>query len=97
MAAFALALGATVAWTLKKTPAAPGSLDARFDMVLSAGAIFSSNYNRVVTISPDSRFIAYTANSLQIRPLNDPRSNQVPNSGQARSPAFSYDSRQVAY
>jgi serine/threonine-protein kinase len=94
---FALALGAMVAWTLKKTPAAPGPVDARFDMVLSAGAIFSSNYNRVVTISPDSRFIAYTSNGLQIRPLNDTGSNLVPNSRSARAPAFSYDSRQVAY
>lgn len=95
--AFALALGATVTWTLKKAPAAPEPVDARFDMVLSAGALFSSNYNRVVTISPDSRFIAYTANGLLIRPLNDTRSNLVPNSTSARSPAFSHDSRQVAY
>jgi hypothetical protein len=76
---------------------APGPLDARFEIVLPEGTIFSSNYNRIVTISPDSRFIAYTSMGLQIRPLNRTRSTVVSDSGQARSPAFSADSRQIAY
>ena len=97
VAALALALGAVVAWTLKRAPVAPGSLDARFEIVLPEGSIFSSNYNRIVTISPDSRFIAYTSIGLQIRPLKDTHSTLVPSSGQARSPAFSSDSRQIAY
>jgi serine/threonine protein kinase len=97
VAALAVALGAVAAWTLKRAPVAPGPPDARFEIVLPEGSIFSSNYNRIVTISPDSRFIAYTAMGLQIRPLNDTRITLVPESQQARSPAFSSDSRQIAY
>ena len=97
VAALALAVGAGAAWILKRAPVAPGPLDARFEIVLPEGTIFSSNYNRIVTISPDSRFIAYTSMGLQIRPLNDTRSTLVPDSEQARSPAFSADSRQIAY
>ena len=100
MAALAVALGAVAAWTLKRTPVAPGPLDARFEIVLPKGSNFSSNYNRIVTISPDSRFIAYTRpgmSGLQIRPLNDTSITSVPDSQQARSPAFSSDSRQIAY
>ena len=99
--ALAVALGAVAAWTLKRTPVAPGPLDARFEIVLPKGSNFNSNYNRIVTISPDSRLIAYTAagrsSGLQIRPLNDTSLTSVPDSQQARSPAFSSDSRQIAY
>jgi len=97
MAALALALGAVAAWTLKRAPVALAPLDARFEIVLPQDTIFSSNYNRIVTISPDSRFIAYTSIGLRIRPLNDTSIISVPDSQQSRSPAFSSDSRQVAY
>ncbi len=101
VAALALVLGAVAAWTLKRTPAAPKPLDARFEVLLPKGFNFSSSYNRIVTISPDSRFIAYTSvgspGGLTIRPLDDTRLRFVPDSMRARSPAFSADSRQIAY
>ena len=37
VAALALALGAVAAWSLKKTPAAPEPLDARFEIHFTAG------------------------------------------------------------
>ena len=88
---------AGITWTLKQAPDAPPALDARFDVILPAGSIFSSNYDRIVTISPDARFVAYTSDGLKLRPLDDTRSILVQGADQARSPAFSADSRQIAY
>ena len=97
VAVVALLAGALGAWTLKRSPAAAPP-DIRFDIVLGAKVAFSSNYNRVVTISPDSRIVAYTAlNELWLRPLNQSGSELIPQSIGARAPGFSPDSRQVAF
>ncbi|MBD3869524.1 MAG: PD40 domain-containing protein, partial [Acidobacteria bacterium] len=77
----------------------------RFEVMLPQGKGFSANYNRVVTISPDSRTIAYLSegggpsgeNYLWLRSLDRTEPRPVPDTGSARSPAFSYDSRQIAF
>jgi serine/threonine protein kinase len=93
----ALALGAIGAWQLKPSARAAGVPDVRFEMMLPPGEQFSSNYNRVVTISPDSKWVAYLSEGLVIRPLNDNVTQKIPGTLSARSPAFSADSRQIAF
>jgi serine/threonine-protein kinase len=94
----ALILGVVATWVLKPSAdeAAPPP-DVRFEVVLPRGQEFSSNYNRVVTISPDSRTLAYLTEGLWLRSLGRTKPRVVPDSTNARSPAFSYDSRQIAY
>ena len=48
-------------------------------------------------MSYDPRTIAYMANELLLRTLDDTRPRSVPGTEDARSPAFSSDSRQVAF
>ena len=93
----AAAISATTAWLLKPSTPPSSSLDARFEVVLPTTASFSSNYNRIVTISPDSKTIAYMADGLTLRKLNDSRALTIPNTENARSPAFSFDGSEVAY
>jgi serine/threonine-protein kinase len=93
----AITIGAATAWLLKPSTPIASPLDARFEVMLPVDQSFSSNYNRVVTISPDSRTIAYLAQALILRKLNDESAFPVPGTGEARSPAFSFDSREVAY
>jgi len=71
--------------------------DVQFDVMLLQNRGFSSNYNRVVTISPDGRTIAYTSEALWFRALNEARPRAVPGTENARSIAFSDDSRQIAF
>jgi len=97
LAAAALILGAATAWMLKPPAPVPAAPDVRFEVMLGQNLFFSSNYNRVVTISPDARTIAYTAEGLWLRTLADTRPRMVANTQNARSPAFSSDSRQVAF
>jgi hypothetical protein len=94
----ALILGVAAAWILKPTvdDAAPAP-DVRFEVMLPQGRNFSANYNRVVTISPDSRTLAYLSEGLWLRSLDRTEPWPVPDSEAARAPAFSYDSRQIAY
>jgi serine/threonine-protein kinase len=93
----ALVLGAVGAWQLKPSAPAVGVPDVRFEMMLPPGEQFSSNYNRVVTISPDSKWVAYLSEGLMIRSLSDNGVRNVPGTVSARSPAFSADSRQIAF
>ncbi len=98
VAAAALILGMVVTWVLKPSAeeAAPAP-DVRFEVMLPQGQNFGANYNRVVTISPDSRTLAYLSEGLWLRSLDRTEPRAVPGTLEARSPAFSYDSRQVAY
>jgi serine/threonine protein kinase len=93
----ALALGAIGAWQLKPSARAARAPDVRFEIMLPPGEQFSSNYNRVVTISPDSKLIAYLSEGLRIRPLNASTTREIPGTVSARAPAFSADSRQIAF
>jgi len=98
LALLALVAGAFGAWTLKPTPATAEPLDVQFDVVLAKSITFSSNYNRVATISPDSRTVAFTAaDSLWFRTLDEVESQKAPGTESARSPAFSPDGQQVAF
>ena len=98
LALAALIAGAFGAWALKPTPIAADALGVHFDIVLAKSITFSSNYNRVVTISPDSRTIAYTASGgLTIRAMDDVEPKVVPGTEGARSPAFSPDGQQIAF
>jgi serine/threonine protein kinase len=97
LAAAALLLGAAAAWMLKPLPPAIAAPDLRFEIMLGQGLSFSSNYNRVVTISPDARTIAYTAEGLWLRTLDETRPRMIPDTKNARSLAFSSDSRQLAF
>jgi serine/threonine-protein kinase len=91
------AVGATAAWLLKPSAPPTPSLDGRFEVILPEDQSFSANYNRVVTISPDSKVIAYVAQGLILRSLDDSRPFRVPGTPEARSPAFSFDSNEIAY
>jgi serine/threonine-protein kinase len=93
----ALALGAIGAWMLKPSTRVAGAPDVRFELKLPPGEQFSSNYNRVVTVSPDSRWVAYFSDGLRVRSLDGSTTRQVPGTDNARSPAFSPDSRQIAF
>ena len=102
VAFLALLAGAFGAWHLKGTPAATGFSDVRFDIVLVDNLTFAGTYNRILAISPDSRRIAFTAagggaKGLWIRTMNQAAPLVLPSTGGARSPAFSPDSKQVAF
>ena len=97
LAAATLILGAAAAWMLKPSSPIPAAPNVRFDMMLGQNTSFSSNYNRVVTISPDARTMAYTAVGLWLRAMDETSPRMVPNTQNARSPAFSSDSRQLAF
>ena len=90
---------AATAWTLKPSAAEPiPAPEVRFEVMLPQGDNFSANYNRVVTISPDSRTLAYmVSDGLMLRSLDSTEQRPIPDTQEARSPAFSYDSRQVAF
>ncbi|MDH3227317.1 MAG: protein kinase [Thermoleophilia bacterium] len=97
-AAAALLVGAVATWILKPSADAAPALDVRFDVMLAQGRNFSANYNRVVAISPDSRTVAYMSEGLRLRSLDRTEPRLVSDTaGSARSPAFSYDSRQIAF
>ncbi len=98
LALLTLVVGALGAWALKPTAAEADPLDVQFDVVLGKFITFSSNYNRVVTIAPDSRTIAFTAESgLWLRTLDDVEPRKAPGTDSARSPAFSPDGQQIAF
>jgi serine/threonine-protein kinase len=97
VAVLALALGAAATWMLRPQPAPVAAPDLRFEIIFPPDIGFSSNYNRVMTISPDGRAIAYTAEGLLLRTMDDTHPRQVPESDSARSPTFSPDSRYAAF
>jgi len=84
-------------WSLGPAPGKVAEPDVRFDIMLPVGKELTANYNRVVTISPDSRTVAYVGGALSLRALNRSEARDVPNTGTARSPAFAPDSRQIAF
>ncbi|NIM02095.1 MAG: protein kinase [Acidobacteria bacterium] len=97
VAAVALLVGALGAWLLKPGTGTAANPDVRFDMMLGPGANFSSNYNRVATISPDGRTLAYASTGIWLRDLGDLEPRRIDGVDGARSPAFSPDSRQVVF
>jgi serine/threonine protein kinase len=97
-AVVAAVAGALTMWMLKPATPAPATPEVVFDIVFPPGVSFSSNYNRVVAISPDGHTVAYMASTgLMLRPLDRLDAEAVPQTDSARSPAFSPDSRQVAF
>jgi serine/threonine-protein kinase len=93
-----LVVGAIGAWALKPAPDAVKFPGVEFNVVLAKNETFSSNYNRVATISPDSKTVAYTkGDGLTIRKLNDVKPIDIPGTDSARSPAFSPDGQQLVF
>ena len=94
----ALLVGALATWLLKpsqnETTPAP---DLRFEIMLPEGQNFGANYNRVVAIAPDGRTIAFPSQGMMLRSLDSTEIRLIPETQSARSPAFSSDSRQLAF
>ena len=66
--------------------------------MLPRGDDFSSNYNRVIAIAPDANAFAYVSDDgLYVRSFDRTEPWLIPDTVDSRSPAFSHDSRQVAY
>jgi hypothetical protein len=95
----ALILGVVAAWVLKPSgDEADLRPDIRFEDILPEGEAFSANYNRVITISPDSQTVAYASGGdLWLRFMDRAEPVPIADTVEVRSPAFSYDSRQIAF
>ena len=71
---------------------------ARFPILLGTEETFSGTDRRNVALSPDGRFVAYTANEgLMLRPLDRLQAEMIPGSDGARNPFFSPNGQQIGF
>jgi eukaryotic-like serine/threonine-protein kinase len=90
------AITGVVMWETR--PTAP-EVVSRLRMALPTGQPFYFSGRHLVAISPDGRFVAYTAGlGLWIHPLDQLEATPVPGAEtEARSPFFSPDSQSIGY
>ena len=84
-------------WRL--TPPVERPIVSRLQMTLPPGQPFYFNGRHLIAISPDGKYVAYTAGQgLWLHPLDQLEARQVPGAElEARSPFFSSDGQSIGY